>query len=371
MGDVEDADVHASEIDENGAVQPKEGETKTDNTGRYTLRTEANANVVVVTASKVGFESKAIVAKANSASAVTAAEMNAETKAEADVYVEAKKQDSSSEPVNAADVVMHVDAELAADIHANTTSKAQVASAIRAAVESEHRYLVSAGAATQSQFNSSKTFKSNALIQYQASLATGGNASVSEDVFVEAMSKSNLDAGISASANAEARQTASLTIAHLSSGMSARARLALRKKAALLAAVSTSAAAEAEFRAESSMSAQANAVANAGVSLRTAIKNATTDAQIGAAWSSFESSVVANISTSLALGSVLSATLNTAIQQEKASFRTSVDNTSSVDGFVTARANFKTTMESRIKSSLSASSEANVAAKVVALVAVH
>jgi hypothetical protein len=369
--DVEDAEVRAEEVDDDGTMRPADGQTTTDENGAYTLETDADARIMVVTAEKGSFESRTLVVRQAGEDELSAMEMNAETRAEARVYAEAKQQDSDEEPVTPGDVALHVDARTAAEIESNNASDAQVAAAVRAAAEAEMRYLAESGSATSEQMSGSVENKTNAFIQLQSALTAGADASAAMDAFSSSMSNAYVDAGIDEHANAEARQTAALVIQNLSSGLSENARFALRQHAELLAATSTSAAVESQFAAETGLETEAAAVASAGADLRESIASASSEAEINAAWASFESETMSQLSAGISLGSTLLATVESSLAALRADFENSISGATSVDAFVQAKSTFHSDARSEIEGDLSATANAEFAARVITLVSAH
>jgi len=321
-----------------------------------------------VIANKGTFHSQALVANTNGAAELMAMELNSETNAEVEVYVEAKRQDHQEEPVTPADVALYVDAVLAAEIEAENASSAEVATAIRSGVEAEYRYLMENDVATQTEIDAVVEGKGSAFGRLQADLATGGNASESMNVFVSALADANAEAGIGHASSAAARQTAELVIESLSEGLSVKARFALRQHAHLLAASSTSAAVEAEFDAEPGMDAQASAVADAALTLRSSIMDASTEAEIETAWSDFRAVVNAELTSGLAIGSALQTAIETTIAAQSASFESSVSDATTVDDFVRAKADFNTQLRAALEGQLSAVADAGFGSRVLTLV---
>jgi len=343
QGDVENANVSAREVDDSGAVSPSEGETTTDENGRYTLETNADTNVMIVVASKPGFEGKTLAVAEGSASTIAAMNINAETTAEADVYVAAKQQDSDNEPVTAADVALFVDSRTAADLNSNVTTDAQVGAAIRAAIEAETRWMREQANESSATIGLIVAEKARAFGALQSSL----HATASEQArasalasFETSMASAHAEAGVDAEASAHARQVARITLEALSSGLSTQARFALRQRAYLLEAEATGSAVLAAFQDHSSASARASTVANAAASLRASILSAQSEAQLNAAWTGFASKVATEVSSGLNLGIDVSTLVAAAIGNARAAFGARVNSSSSVDAIIDAKVNF-------------------------------
>lgn len=373
QGDVENANVSAREVDDSGAVQPSEGETTTDANGRYTLETKADADVMVIVASKSGFEGKTLATMDGNASAVSAMNINAETTAEADVYVAAKQQDSDDEPVTAADVALFVDSRTAADLNSNATTNAQVGAAIRAAIEAEARWMREEANETSATLGLVVSEKARAFGQLQSSLhatATAQARASAMTAFESSMANVHADAGVDAETSAHSRQVARITLEALSSGLSAQARFALRQRAHLLEADATADAVVAAFQGNSSASTRASAVANSAATLRASILSAQSETQMNAAWDAFASNVATEVNGGLNLGLDLSALVNGAIGNARAAFSAQVNSSSSVDAIIDAKSQFEADAKAALESnaSIQASGNAAFAANVMTLV---
>ncbi|NNF02979.1 MAG: carboxypeptidase regulatory-like domain-containing protein [Rhodothermales bacterium] len=369
-GDVDDADVRAEEIDEDGNRSPSSGETTTDSDGRYSLKTDADARVMIVTATKGDFSSETIVVNHVDSDAVAAMDMNAETRAEARVYTEAKRMDDSAQPVTAADVAMYVDAETATRIESNNSSDAEVATALHSAVKGELMYLSDANVSS-SQIESASNAKIAAFAALQADIAAGSGTSGALDAFASTMADVYVDAGVDHTTSAEARQTASLVITNLSGNLDSSARLAMRKRAELMAGLSTAAAIEAEFRAEGGMESEANAIESAGITLAASIAGASTDAEIEDAWAAFESETKAQLSAGITLGAALLQTVEASLLSLKTSFKDSIAAASSVDTVVELKAEYHADARVQIQNDLSTLANAEFAARVLTLASAH
>jgi hypothetical protein len=373
QGDVEDARVTAREVDDSGAVQPSEGETTTDANGNYTLQTQANADVMMVVATKTGFEGRTIVMADGSATAVSAMNINAETTAEADVYVAAKQQDSDSEPVTPADVALFVDSRAAADINANATTDSQVGAAIRAAVEAEARWMREQANESSATIELMTAEKMRAFASLQSSLHANATAQARASAlaaFESSMADVHTEAGVNVESSAQARQVARITLEALSSGLSSQARFALRQRAHLLEADATGNAVVTAFQGNSSASARASAVAASAATLRTSILSAQSEAEMNAAWDDFAGDVAAEVNGGLNLGLDLSALVQGAIGNARATFSSQVNSSSSVDAIVDAKAQFESEAKAALESnsSIQASGNAEFAASVMTMV---
>lgn len=364
--DVEDADVRAEEVDDEGTRSPSSGETTTGSDGSYTLETDANARVMVVTATKADFHSETLVVNLNDAESIAAMDMNSETRAEAEVYVEAKSMDDDAHTVTPGDVALYVESETAASIHSNTTSSVEVASAVHAAVQAELMYLSEAGVSS-ADMERVEDNRMNAFVALQSSIAEGSDNSSALDLFASSMAEAHADAGIDATTSAEARQTAGLVLANLATELNSSVRLTLRKRAELMAALSTASAIEAEFRSESNLESEADAVENAGISLAASIATASSESDIEDAWAAFESETKAQLSAGITLGATLLQTVEASLLSLKTAFDDSIAAASSIDTVISLKSEYHAEARTQVQSDLSSIANAAFAARVLTL----
>lgn len=373
QGDVEDAKVSAREVDDSGAAQPSEGETTTDENGNYTLETQADADVMVVVATKTGFEGRTLATAHGSARAVSAMNINAETTAEADVYVAAKQQDSDDEPVTPADVALFVDSRTAADLQSSATTNAQIAAAIRAAVEAEARWMREEANESDATLELMMSEKARVFGELQSSLHADATAQARANAmaaFESSMASVHMDAGVDAETSAHSRQVARITLEALSSGLSAQARFALRQRAHLLEADATGEAVVSAFQGHAAASTRATAVASSAAALRASLLSAQSEAEMNTAWEDFAGDVAVEVNGGLNLGLDLSALVSGALGNARAAFNAQVNSSSSVDAIIDAKAQFESEAKAALESnsSIQASGNAAFAANVMTIV---
>ncbi len=378
QGDVDNANVRAEEIDDNGTTRQREGDATTDESGRYFLETNVESDVILIVASKPGFEGKTV-AMANTAASgsgdVNAMNINLETTAEADVYVAAKQQDSDDEPVTPADVALFVDGDVAAELAASNTTHAQVSAAIRSATEAEIRHMKQVSGESDATIELLVAEKASLFGQLQSGLNANSTAQTRASALVgfeSGMTSAHTRVGIDAETSAHARQVARVTLEALSSGLSSETRFALSQRAHLLEADATAQAVIKAFQENSTASARASVVAEAATTLGASLRAADSDSELAEAWSDFEAAVASQISVGLSLGIDLSSLIQTSLNGARSSFAASVSSASSVDAIVSAKRTFETNARAAIESSTAfqASSSDNVtfAANVLTLV---
>ena len=368
-GDVDDAQVRAEDLDEDGRRSDASESSSTDENGSYTLQVSGNTEMYVVTATKGDFESSTLVMTDGSAS-VNAPAMNTESHATAAVYTEAKRQDSDSRSVTAADVALHMNADLASSIDAGTASASEVAAAIRTAAEAEASYHTQYAGDSQSDLNARAELEGQHFMQLQANLAANANVEASWQTFLSAMVEGSANTQAEMKAAAEARQAASIAIENMTTNMNSNAQLALRKQAAISVAHATDLVVTNNFQSTSEWQADASAAAQAGASLKVDISNASSQAELNAAWATYESDIEGILSAGLSLGTIIEATLRSNIDTLKGEFSSEISGSTDADAMVAAHQSFKADIRSELESRVSSSVKADVAAEILALVVI-
>ena len=369
-GDVDDAQVRAEDVDEDGRRSNASESGSTDENGSYMLQVSGQTGMYVVTATKGDFETSTLVMTEGSAS-VDAPAMNAESHAMAEVYTEAKRQDSDSRQVTAADVALYMNADVASSIEAGTTTASEVAAAIRTAAEAEASYRTQYAGESQSNLNASAELEGQHFLQLQSNLAANANAESSWQTFLSAMVHGSASTQAEMNASAEAKQAASIAIENMTSNIDASARLALRKQAAISVAYATDLAIHSRFQTTAEWSANASAAAQAGVNLKADISSASSQAELNAAWNTYESEIEGILTAGLSLGTILETSLRSNIASLKGEFSSEISGSTDADAMVAAHQSFKADIRSELESRVASSVKADAAAEILALVVVR
>lgn len=376
LGSVEGAVVAASEVTASGSLRTLSGEATTDASGSYRLAVETTSSPLILSASKVGFNSRAIVEhRLTGSGIVNAMPMNDETTAEADVYVEAKSSASAS-LVSVADVAFYVDSAVAAAVRAGDASTAEIAVAIAAGQESEREYSDADPEGPQDeeprrraddrQRDSFITLQS-ALNAAAGSSAQTGARTTFEKAFVDAYAASGVDASVQAKAM-QSGNSAMLMVA-ADANMTAETRLALRKRAEAGVALAASVAVQAAFEANGAAQATIDALAAAGESLYQSTATAQSQTQISVAFGTFAATVEAELATQLGVDVLVISSARAALDAAKVALQTSIDAAADAAAVASAYATFFAAAESSVAGSLSASGNAQLGAEVLSVIA--
>ncbi|MGI9174050.1 MAG: hypothetical protein ACR2GR_01855, partial [Rhodothermales bacterium] len=280
---IEGATVTAVRVNPDGGRHGLSGEATTDAEGRFELNTdEAASKVLIVRAEKESFMSSALV-YTEGRSSVKSMPMTTESHAEADVYVEARKQ-AKKGATTVADVAAHVDADVAAEIAAEKTTAAKVAAAVRASADAEAEYIEDE--ASDADKDEAREQKREAFFTLQVELAASSDASARTEAIekLEAhLASAYMEAGASAEAQARASLAARSALVQMSGDVSSKARLALRKRAEVIAALATTHAVGAEFKAKGAAQTEIDALAAARAALLIRLRAASSESEINAA----------------------------------------------------------------------------------------
>jgi hypothetical protein len=368
-GEVDDADVQARKVDRDGDTEPSGGQATTDSQGRYELSTSSRSDLMLVTAVRDGFESRVMVdTRAEASGTVGAVTMTSETRAEADVFVEARKQGHSH--IGVGEVMAWISAEAAGRIDGGVATEAQVASAIGVAEEAHRGYLVAEHGATVQTLATIDAEEEAAFRAYQ----TVVSGSTSGQVHTNSMA--GLRAAVSTSGNdvdadARSQEAARSALLALGGSLDSEVHFDLRTSAELSTALATRAAVDAGFQAMTAAGAQA--VSAAGATLSEALVSADTDVEIAAAWQTYGETVRAHLAVELGMSVELLNLAVGSLSALEAALQASLASASSVDAVVEANATWFTGAEAALGTVLGAdtNADAEIGARLLVLVEVH
>ena len=363
FSDVDDAAVSGSEVDDNGTVKPSNGETRSNEQGEYVLESDASSDFMLVTAVKGDVTTRVLV-DARVSGTVRAASMTHETSAEADVFIESRRQ--GDETVTSADVAAFVTTDVAADIRTGVETAARVAVAIGNAEQARQTYATEHGSTNDDQ---TRREEEEAYREWQASLSghVSASATASANARLESRTASSLTAGgTQARIQAQANETARAALIAFTANLGSRTRFALRRQAEISAALAASSSIESDLRATSS--ARADAAAAAGVRLRAALASASGEAAMTQAWSSFRSDIHGLVAAQLGIPIVTVSAAVTALATVEATLALALQSSTTVDAIVDAKADFYSQAESRLKTSFAANAQADLGARILAVV---
>ena len=364
---IEGATVTAVRVNPDGGRHRLSGETTTDAQGRFELNTdEAASNVLILRAEKESFATSALVYTKGRAD-VRSMPMTTESHAEADVYVEARKQ-AKKGATTIADVAAHVDADVAAEIAAEKTTAAKVAAAIRSSAEAEAEYIEDEE--PDAEEDEAREQKREAFFTLQVQLAASSDASAQAEAiesFEAHLARAYMEAGASAEAQARASLAARSALVQMSSSVSSKARLALRKRAEVIAALATAHAVEAEFEAEGASQAEIDALVSARAALLAELRAADSESEIDAAHATYQSSVEAALSSELDVDVSIISAAQVGFGVARQTLNLALSTTSSAKAVATAYAAFYTSVHTSAMTSFDSNAKADLAATVLVL----
>ncbi|MEX0820861.1 MAG: carboxypeptidase-like regulatory domain-containing protein [Rhodothermales bacterium] len=362
LAGVEGAVVTAATVSADGSLNQLEGQTTTNAQGRFSLEVQTPGDVVVIVAKDGDFESKAIV-YVDGRSTVTTMPLTAESHAEADVLVEARRQDEAA-AVTMADVAAYVTSEVAGEVHAGSRSAADIASSIRAEVEARTNYV------RQEQGNEeaeeARENHNQAFFALQADLDAAADASARADVveqFEVALIEAYTSAGVHIATQARARQSGRAALVRMGAPT-----FAMEKQAELMASLAMAHAVDASFESEGASNDRLTALADARADLIAAIRAAGSASAIGEAHASYESEVKTELGAEANVDLSVLETAAAAISTSKTALNAAVSAAGSAAAIANAYVQFYASAQSAIEASLAgATTKASLAADVLAM----
>lgn len=320
QGGVEGAVVTAVRVRADGSTRPLEGEATTNASGEFTINVkgEGATDVVRLKAEGENGFSSSVIVQVDGKSQLSAQPMTAETKAEAEVFLEAKAEDEASSPmkgVTAADVALRVNADAASAINAGATAAEEVAAAIAASVRAETQMNGTAEGGAEAE--AVADVKADLFAELQSGLATASSANARARVvsdFENGMANLFVEAGGSAESQAQSRQASTSIMIEFSGEASSNAELGLRRQAELLRAEATARAEEAIFEAEGASSSTIDALVQARQQLKADIRAASSTSAMVEAHSAFEAEVKSQMEAAFGLSSALITAAETKIE---------------------------------------------------------
>lgn len=309
-GSVEGAVVTAASIDASGVARglTVAGQATTSAEGHYDIEVADPSPIVLLTAEKSSsdFTTKVLVSTKGT-SQVRAMPMTIESNGEAEVYIAVKTQDDDESAVTPADVVVHVNNEVAAELKGGEASAADIASAVRSMIDAEAAFYAESGENSIDHAQAEEN-KEEALLQLQSRLAEAGSAEAQAQAlenFEAALANAYANAGASAEGQAKARQTGASAAAAYSASidLSTAAQTGLQKKAEVLSALATAAAVKEGFENENASQAQLDALIEARTELLSSVRTASNAEELASAKANYRSAVEIELENALDVSS--------------------------------------------------------------------
>ncbi len=365
-GNVEGAVVTASNVSASGSANRIDGEATTNAEGRFQLDTREAANEVVLTAEKADFRSK-VMAFTDGRARIDAMPMTTETYGEAEVFLEARRQDDDDD-VTMSDVAVYVTQESAAEASTNANAAARIAAAIVAEAQTKKDYVREERGSEE--VAEARDRENQAFLTFQAELSASGSASAQAEAihaFEEALIQAYTDAGVAIETQARARQAARTAVVKFGSEASLTARLHLRKKAEILAALATSEAIEASFRASGATNARVSALEQARSTLISRLRAAASISAMVDAKAEYEADVRDELAAEIGVDSNVLATADAALLTARTALNVALTTAGSARAVAQAHASFYASAEAAAETSLAVSSDAELGANVLTL----
>lgn len=309
---VEGATVTAVRLHADGSTADLSGEVTTDADGSYSIEIEKQAPgaVVLIEAEKSSADFRSSVAvSVTNASETKAQPMTPETHAEAQVYAEAESSDEDAEGsgedpsagTSLADVAALVDNDVASAILSGSTAPQDIASVVRAqqATEAAYNEQAEEGASPDAVAQA----KTDAYEQLQSALATASDSADRAralEAFEEAMASAHVEAGASASVEAEIQQVGAGLTDELIASLPQEAQEGLLRRSQIQSGLSVAASVSKAYDKAGVSSGVASEVQSAQQELVGALRSAESLSDIRSATDNFRSAVKTSIGDSFA-----------------------------------------------------------------------
>jgi len=373
--DVEGATVTVVQVQTDGTTSiVSTSEANTNASGKFEIEVDVESSKgLIVIAKKDGVEWKAVVNnEVRRGSKTKCQPHNEESTSEAEVDDDIRQRNNtnnnprkSSHP----DVAIHINAKLAAEINGDSQAIAEVATAIEAESEAHVQALSHASiSATANQMQDVVNAKAEAQANFEIGLHTaiGNESSVQTEIeaFQSAIVAAYLDAGISASAYAKAKQTSS-TAMMSNISLSAEAELALKQAVVDIQSWASEAACRSQFNALGAANTEITALANAATALRLSVKNASSKAEIQTALASYHDTIISQLQISAAAHAsavlAIDATIN-AVAGAKLSLAAAISAAVTTEAVVAAYFDFFAAVETLVSTTLSTATQTEIEA---------
>lgn len=372
---IEGATVTAANIQSDGRLQTLSASTTTNASGEYTLEISDPSPVVLVKAEKDDYSSSALVyVEGNETGNIQAQPINSETRAEANVYVNAKSD--GDEAATIADVAVFVDRQLAAQIESGATSSSDVAAALSTSFETEAAFLEESSDAGDGAVEQVSQTKAEAFADLQTNLASAAEASGEAEIiaeFQQTVHDAYLSADIPAEIYAKARQSAHAAIIMETEDVetSSDAQFSLRQQSEIATAAAVAQSIEASFQAQNASQSRLTTLGEARSQLITDLREATTVETMAQAKADYEDTVESELAAELDVDTTVISSAQEALSDIKATLESSLSLSISVSAAAEAHRTFYTNAESTAASSLDTSGKAQMGGQILAMLSLY
>jgi len=377
---VEGAVVSATSVDANGDVTEHPDTAIVSAEGRYTIQIENPGAYVVLTAEGEGFSSAVVHFRNREVEASTAAPMNQESAAEADVFMSSRVNASAAlRELAYPRIAAYVDARVAAALRSGGATARAIAEILVEGQESEDSYVENRdpdGEPDDRPIDDRRARDEEATLNLQAALDAAASVSERREAlsdFAEIFATGYSAAGVSTVTSAEAMEAgyAAQVSAAADASVSADVVSALRMRADLFVGIATTVAVRASLVAGD---ATADALAAFDVASETflaALAEAESTNDVALAYDAFGEVVDVQVAATLGLDVALVATARAATDTARTALEVAIDAAASGVAIAAAYQTYFTAAQAAASAALSASSKASIGAEVVALMSLH
>lgn len=369
-GRIEGATVTAANVAADGSTSSLSASTTTNASGAYQIELREPSPVVRIRAEKDGYQSSTLVyLEGEESSTIAAQPMNAETDAEAEVYVEARSD--GGDQVTLADVALYVNQEVSGQIEAGATTASEVATAVHASISSETAYIEESDETGEEEADARTELKTEAYGELQSDLAAAGSDGQASIVgsFRAEVRDAYLSANIPVETYAKARQTghAMISLETQDVESSSDGLFHLRQQSEVVTGAAVAHAIEASFEAHGASQSRLDALADARTQLMSDLRAATSVEAMAQAKADYESSVEGELEGEIDVSSTAIADAEEALSDALATLQAALTLNISAGANAQAHSSYYSTAESTAAASLEASSNAQLGGEVLAL----
>ncbi len=366
-GDIEANTVILVQVQADGSLKTvSDKEATVDAEGKFQLETKLKSasDLMVVAKDEGGREWKLIVEGDDTASVRNALELNAETAAEAELFLHFRKEGKTSiQAVEAARLRM--DAELGAALAAKSDIAAKVGAVFSAGDEARLRYLIDietevSEAEAKVLLETSVKAEADLKTEWKAAASDVAKLQVAGKVYVKTMTDAYAKAEAGAQAFAVAQEAYARALLKQAAELEGEARLIVTRRAMRTKALAVSAAVTAQFQASGASEGVITALDAATLSLVQAIDSATSPEAMAQAFTAFHAAVVVQLQAQFSVHSGGIAGANHALHTEggaKADFAAEFSGAATSAVAVKTYAGLHAAAAAELKSALALASE--------------
>ncbi|MFA3782372.1 hypothetical protein ABRY23_04835 [Melioribacteraceae bacterium 4301-Me] len=303
---IEGATVTVYKVEADGSLNSvSNGTVQTDAQGNFSIQTTANAESnLLVECVKGSSKWQAIVSgEVKYGQTTHCPPINDETTEEAKTYSRVKSEGKSS-TVTYSDIRMIINAQLAQQIKADESIRAQVISALETAANARLSYLLSSDvSASSSQLQAVVNADAQAQVNYDNDLYVSNDSQASAEVaysnYCNTMISAYTNTGLKVESAAKAIQIAAKAFVKAMVSANSQTKSACEQSSAKISAYFIAKALEENFKAMGATQAQINAVITAGAALKSTIVTSTTESERANAFVKYHDDVLVQLKAAM------------------------------------------------------------------------